>query len=159
MKPEITLICRNEGYIMPVNNFELTLIDGQRLVDMKEKPSKLRIDHNTTITQITKVDEGTVEIKFRYTVSYGHVGTIRVEGKLNFSGNTEEILSLWAKEHRMQNKIAEEVHNIILSNGSFEAVLISRKLNLPPPIKMEIPRVKFSDKQKKVSPDYSPEVA
>jgi len=145
--------------IMPVSNFELMLIDGQRLIDLKEKPKQLRIDHNTTVTQISKIDEKTVEVKFRYTVSYGHVGNIRIEGKLNYIGNAEDVLSLWAKEHRMKNDIAEEVHNVILSNGSFEAVLISRKLNLPPPIKMEIPRVKFKDKQKKVSPDYSPEVA
>lgn len=144
---------------MPVKNFELTLIDGQRLIDLKEKPKQLRIDHNTSVTQVSKIDDASVEIKFRYTVSYGHVGNIRLEGKLVFMGDAEDILSLWAKEHRMKNDIAEEIHNIILNNGSFEAVLISRKLNLPPPIKMEIPRVKFSDKQKKVSPDYSPEVA
>lgn len=144
---------------MPIRNFELTLIDGQRLIDMKEKPKQLRIDHNTTITQITEIDGETVEIRFRYTVSYGHVGTIRIEGKLMYGGDTSGVLKLWAEEHRMKNDIAEEVHNVILSNGSFEALQISRKINLPPPIKMEIPRVKFSDKQKKVSPDYSPEVA
>ncbi|MCK4613615.1 MAG: hypothetical protein KAU14_02330, partial [Thermoplasmata archaeon] len=96
---------------------------------------------------------------FRYTVTYGHVGNICLEGKLNYVGNSEEIISLWSKEHRMTNEVAEEIHNVILNNGSFEAVLLSRKLNLPPPIKMEIPRVKFSAKQKKVAPDYSPEVA
>jgi len=144
---------------MPVKNFELMVIDGQRLIDLVDKPKQLRIDHNTTVTVITKVDDNTVNVKFRYTVSYGHVGNIRLEGKLNYVGNADEILSLWSKEHRMNNEIAEEIHNIILNNGSFEAVLISRKLNLPPPIKMEVPRVKFSKKEKKVSPDYSPEVA
>ena len=115
-------------------------------------------DTGNTVTCID-IDEKTVEVRFRYTVSYGHVGTIRIEGKLLYGGDTKAIIKLWAEEHRMKNDIAEEVHNVILSNGSFEALLISRKLSLPPPIKMEIPRVKFSDKQKKVSPDYSPEVA
>ena len=144
---------------MAVKNFELTLIDGQRHIDNNEKPKQIRIDHNTTVTVITKVDNKTVNIKFRYTVSYGQFGNIRLEGKLNYIGKADEVLDLWGKEHRMNNTIAEEIHNVILSNGSFEAVLIARKLNLPPPIKMEIPRVKFSAKEKKVSPDYSPEVA
>lgn len=147
---------------MPIKNFELSLIDAQRLIDSKEKPKQIRIDHNTTITRITEIDESTVEIVFRYTVSYGHVGTIRIEGKLHYGGEAKEILALWAEERRMKNKIAEEVHNVILNNGSFEALQISRKVNLPPPIKMEIPRVKFSDKkksEKKDSYDYSPEVA
>lgn len=144
---------------MVVRNFEITMIDGQRHVDLKEKPKQLRIDHNITITQIGRVDEGTAIMQFRYTVSYGSVGTIRFEGKLLYDGEIDDIIDLWDKEHRMKNEIAEEVHNIILHNGSFEAISLSRKLNLPPPIKIEIPRVKFSSKQKKVSPDYSPEVA
>ena len=144
---------------MTIQNFELTHIDGQRLIDAREKPKHIRIDHNTTITVMTEIDDSTVGIDFRYTVSYGHVGPIRIEGKLDYIGEAKEILKLWKTEHRMVNKVAEEVHNTILNNGTFEAVVLSRKLNLPPPIKMEIPRVKFSDKKKKVAPDYSPEVA
>jgi len=128
-------------------------------ISMAEKPKQLRIDHNTTVTVVTKIDDSTINVKFRYTVSYGHVGNIRLEGGLNYTGKADDVVALWTKEHRMTNDVAEEIHNVILNNGSFEALMVARKLNLPPPIKMEIPRVKFEKKQKKVSPDYSPEVA
>ena len=107
---------------MAIQNFELTLIDGQRLIDVAEKPKHIRIDHNTTVTVMSEIDDSTIEISFRYTVSYGHVGTIRIEGKLKYIGESKEIIDLWRTEHRMVNKIAEEVHNTILNNGTFEAV-------------------------------------
>jgi len=144
---------------MTVKEFEFMLMKGERLVKKNERPQSIRIDHNTTISQISFVDEETVEMRFRYTVTYGHVGNIQMEGRVEYEGNATEIISLWDREHRMVNEIAEEVHNTILSNGSFEALILARKLNLPPPIKLDIPRVKFSGKGKKTGPDYSPEIA
>lgn len=144
---------------MAIKDFEFTLIKGERLVKKEEKPHSLRIDHNTTITLISFIDEDTVEMRFRYTVTYGHVGNIQMEGRVEYEGNASEIISLWDKEHRMSNEIAEDIHNTILSNGSFEALILARKLNLPPPIKLNIPRVKFSEKGKKADTDYSPEIA
>ena len=65
----------------------------------------------------------------------------------------------WDKEHKLPDAIAEAVHNRALAQGSFEVLNIAKKLNLPPPFKVEIPQIKIGKKEASNSKDSSPEVA
>ena len=65
----------------------------------------------------------------------------------------------WQKEHKLPDNIAEIVHNRVLGQGSFEVLNIAKKLNLPPPFKIEIPQIKIGKKGVSKNNDTGPEVA
>jgi hypothetical protein len=66
----------------------------------------------------------------------------------------------WEKEHKLPDNIAENVHNRVLAQGSFEVLNIAKKLNLPPPFKIEIPQIKIGKKgEMPSSKNNSPEIA
>jgi len=74
--------------------------------------------------------------------------------------NITETAEKWEKEHKLPDSIAEIVHNQVLARGSFEVLNIAKKLNLPPPFKIEIPQIKIGKKGAvSKNKDTSPEVA
>jgi hypothetical protein len=89
---------------------------------------------------------------------------IQLDGEITYAsgdgGTAQEVQELWEREHKMPDGAAEEVHNAILSQGSFEVFVLARKLNLPPPVKVEVPQVKFQKGKGKTSGSTAgPEVA
>ena len=86
-----------------------------------------------------------------------------------------QLIAIEAKRHRksapqkqvridhnttiLSDKIAEAVHNRALAQGSFEVLNIAKKMNLPPPFKVEIPQIKIGKKGTKDSKGNSPEIA
>ena len=60
----------------------------------------------------------------------------------------------------MPQEIAEKVHNAILAHGTFEIINLSKKINLPPPVKIEIPQIKIDKGESSAEADIpGPEVA
>lgn len=132
---------------MAIKEFALTAVEARRFnTSPKFKTKQVKIDHSNTITNIAITEPGNAKIQFRYTVSYQGLGQVVLEGQLTYEGELVDLEETWNKDQRMPNKVAEQVHNTILSNGSFEVMLMARKLKLPPPIRMEIPRITVKDK-------------
>ena len=72
----------------------------------------------------------------------------------------KDIESKWEREHKLPDDIAEIIHNRVLAQGSFEVLNIAKKLNLPPPFKIEIPQIKIGKKGEVAkNTGNSPEVA
>jgi len=138
---------------MAIKSFILTAMEGRRFPGpAKSQPTQVRIDHSNTITNIIIEGPGRAQIDFRYHVSYQGLGEVKLEGQLVYEGELSDLEKTWREQQRMPNKVAEQVHNTILSNGSFEVMQMARKLKLPPPIKIEVPRIHVKDNSKGSTP-------
>lgn len=119
---------------MPVKLVDLISIEGKRFSKRGEKFKNIRIDHNTTITQVIELNDREVSIEFRHTINYTSIGMIRVEGNVVYEGNVVEITEAWNKERKMPDDVARQVNAIIMDNSVLEALLIAKDLHLPPPV-------------------------
>ncbi len=148
---------------MPAKGFQIIGIEAKR--HKKSGPQKqVRIDHNTNIISVRKVNDNDLVIEARYTVSYGILGIVQLDCEVSYRDESKNDIKKaeekWQKEHKLPDGIAEKVHNRVLGQGSFEVLNIAKKINLPPPFKIEIPQIKIGKKgEVSKNSDNSPEVA
>lgn len=140
---------------MPVKSVDLTSIEARRFSKRGEKFGHIRIDNTSSVTAITELSDKEADIEFRFTTSYGPIGTIKIEGKIIFEGNAPELASRWATTMNMPEDVANQVHNAIMHTCMPESVVIARDLHLPPPV--PLPRVAI--KKRKEGRVEGPEVA
>ncbi len=119
---------------MPIKNFKLNSIEGERFSDADGQQQNVRIDHNSSVTKIKKLDKKKNEIHFRFTANYSGLGIIKLEGQILHVGGDPNLAKKWRKKDQMPNEIAKEVHSTIINNCIPQAVIIARDLQLPPPI-------------------------
>ena len=148
---------------MPAKGFQIIGIEAKR--HRKSGSQKqVRIDHNTNIVSVRKNNENELIVETRYTVSYGLLGIVQLDCEIRYHDESKEIIQksdeLWQKEHKLPDNIAEVIHNRVLAQGSFEVLNIAKKMNLPPPFKVEIPQIKIGKKGEMSNNNNSgPEVA
>jgi hypothetical protein len=140
---------------MAVKFIELTNIEARRFSKRGEKFPALRIDNTSTVTAITEISDKEADIEFRFTTSYGAIGTIKIEGRVVFEGNAPELATQWSQTMNMPENVANEVHNAIMHTCMPETVFLARDLHLPPPI--PLPRIDI--KKRKEGRVEGPEVA
>ncbi len=120
----------------------------------------LRIDHNSTVTLITELNEHEASVDFRFTANYKAVeeviGLIRIEGRIVYEGAAKNLVRQWTGTNQMPNEVAHEIHTVIMTNCIPEAVMIARDLRLPPPIPM--PMVNLPPQQQQGKPQKGMEV-
>lgn len=142
---------------MTIKYFEMSTIDARRFSKPGEKPRNVRVDHNSTITLITEINDKEAGIDFRFTANYVGIGVIKIEGHVIIEGDASAIASQWSTENKMPDNVANEVHGVIMSNCLPEAVMIARDIRLPPPIPM--PQVKIGGQQQQAKQGSGVEVA
>jgi len=141
---------------MKIRNIQLKSIEARRYIDRNERPTKVRIDHNSTINQISNIKENQVSMDFQYTASYGPVGMVKLEGSLIYENtDAKKITKEWQNTRKMPNEIASRIHTAVMHTCVPEAVGIAKDLGLPPPI--PLPQVRIGDNTKKGQ--AGPEVA
>jgi len=72
---------------MKIRNIQLKTIEARRYTSLNDRPKKVRIDHNSSITQMNSIKEKQTLIDFQYTASYGPVGMIKLEGSLVYEND------------------------------------------------------------------------
>ncbi|MFP4050161.1 MAG: hypothetical protein ACLFVB_00300 [Thermoplasmata archaeon] len=132
---------------MAVKNFEIRSIDAERYSEKGETRGNLRVDHNSSVTRIKKIDNNKNELNFRFNINYSNVGMIKIEGKILFEGNYPNLAKKWKKDNEMPQDVAQQIHSTIINNCIPEAVILAKELQLPPPI--PLPKVNFSEQGKK----------
>ena len=148
---------------MPAKGFQIIGIEAKR--HRKSGSQKqVRIDHNTNIVSVRKSNENELIVETRYTVSYGLLGIVQLDCEIRYHDESKEIIQKsdkqWQNEHKLPDNIAEGIHNRVLAQGSFEVLNIAKKMNLPPPFKVEIPQIKIGKKGEMSNNNNSgPEVA
>ncbi len=142
---------------MKIRNMQLKSIEARRYTKLNERPPKIRIDHNSNITNMQDEKKGETIIDFQYTASYGAVGIIKIEGSLIYMGeDANKISKEWRNTRKMPDQIASQFHTAVMHACVPEAVSIAKDLALPPPI--PLPQVKIGGSQPKTRQD-GPEVA
>jgi hypothetical protein len=144
------------GVRMQVKGFETHTIEAKRFSKSGERISNVRIDQNSTVTQISKVGEDTASVEFRFTANYVGMGYIKIEGQIMLCGEVSNLVDEWSKKNSMPDEAANLVHNSIVSNCIPTALLVSRDIRLPPPF--PLPRVNIQKKNVR-GPGESVEVA
>ena len=133
---------------MKIRNIQLKSIEARRYVNRNERPKQIRIDHNSTISQIYDIEDKHATVDFNYTASYGPVGMIKLEGSLIYEDeNAKKIANDWKSTRKMPNQAASQIHTAVMHACVPEAVGIAKDLGLPPPI--PLPQVKLGMDSKK----------
>ena len=133
---------------MTVIGFNFSKISASR-----KNPPRGKININRTCKP-TKVEEATIaggqkalRYSFVFSVEYQpDVALLEFEGALVELVSEEEhkaVLSMWEDSEQLPPKSLERVMNELLDRCHVEAILMSKELGIPPPIKM--PSVKVKD--------------
>ncbi len=131
---------------LPIKRFELTSIDARRFTKPGEKHKNIRIDHNSSVTLVTEINDKEANVDFRFTANYSGLGIIKIEGSLIYEGNASALAQQWSTQNNMPNEVANEIHTTIMNNCIPEAMLLARDIRLPPPIPM--PKVNIQAQKK-----------
>ena len=118
---------------MQVKSFEMSVIEAKRFSKAGERMLNIRIDQNSSITQVVRLSDETVSVDFRFTANYAGLGFIKIEGQIVGDGDAEAIMMEWTKDGSMPVDEANIVHNTIVSNCLPTALLVARDIKLPPP--------------------------
>lgn len=141
---------------MKIRNIQLKSIEARRYINRSERPKQIRIDHNSTITQIHDIKNDQATVDFQYTASYGSVGMIKLEGSLLYDDdNAKKIANEWKNTRKMPDQVASQIHTAVMHACVPEAVGIAKDISLPPPI--PLPQVKLGATPRKGQ--VGPEVA
>jgi hypothetical protein len=141
---------------MQVKSFEMTGIEAKRFAKQGEKLNNIRIDHNSTVTQITALPDDSAAVDYRFTANYVGLGYVKIEGQMVLS-EASGVVAEWQRQGSMPPEVANLVHNTVVPNCIPTALLIARDLRLPPPVPM--PRINVQQPQKKPGESSGVEVA
>ena len=112
----------------------------------------VQIATNLNLVGVNKSREDLLEVPFVFVISYNPaVAQINVKGKAHVRGEKEElekIYTAYGEKKAPLPIIVQTISNVVF----LESVLLSRTLNIPPPI--PLPKVPLRGKKNKTEPTY-----
>jgi len=136
-------------------NVSISNISAKRFHDIRKPIPPIQINTNLNLMGMEKTVEGSLEVPFVLTINYNpSIAQISLEGTAYVLGDKGEIEKVY-KEYEEKKPpppiIVQSVSNVVF----VESVVVSRTLNIPPPIPLpQIPPAKQLDK-KSSEIDYS----
>ncbi len=136
-------------------NVSVSNVSAERFLDIRKPIPPIQINTNLNLVGIEKKSEDSLEVPFVLTINYNpSVAQISLKGRAYVVGEKGEIGKVY-KEYEEKKPpppiIVQSISNVVF----VESVVISRTLNLPPPIPLpQIPQGKPPDK-KPSEIDYS----
>ena len=136
-------------------NVAITNISAERFWDIRKPIPPIQIGTNINVLGMEKKHDETVEVPFVLTINYNpSIAQISLKGNAYVSGDKDEIEKV-LKEHKEKRPpppiVVQSISNVVF----IESVLISRTLNIPPPIPLpQIPQRKAQGSKPK-GRDYS----
>ncbi|MEM1589475.1 MAG: hypothetical protein QXZ68_02660 [Candidatus Bathyarchaeia archaeon] len=137
-------------------NVSITHVSGERFWDVLKPIPPIQINTNLNIVEVEKRSDGMLEVPFVLTVNYNpSVAQISLKGKAYIAGTKDEIDKIYDEYKEKKPPLPMLVQSI--SNVVFvESVIISRTLNVPPPIPLpQIPPIKETMEKKPSGVDYT----
>jgi hypothetical protein len=137
---------------MTVVGLQLNRIVVEKLGPAKGKVS---VNNNVAVKDVEKTDlafgsskQDALKFTFEFKASYEpKIASITLEGNVTYfdkPATIEDLHKGWKKDKKVPSEVMTPVLNSILSRCNVEALLLSREVNLPPPI--PLPRVKVNPK-------------
>ncbi len=137
---------------MTVVGLQLNKIIVEKTSPVKGKVS---VNNNVAVKDVEKTDltfgaskQDALKFTFEFKASYEpKIATITLEGTVTYfdkPATIEEINKGWKKDKKVPPEVMTPILNSILTKCNVEALLLSREVNLPPPIPM--PRVRVDAK-------------
>lgn len=128
-------------------------ISAERFWDIYKPIPSVNISTNLNLVGVNRAQDGSLEVPFVFTISYNPaIAQINFKGKAHVTGAEEELKEM----HESYNAKKPPPPIIVqtISNIAFiESVIISRTLNIPPPI--PLPQIPPPGKETKESKDAS----
>jgi hypothetical protein len=136
-------------------NVSVSNVSAERFLDIRKPIPPIQINTNLNLVGMEKKSEDSLEVPFVLTINYNpSVAQISLKGKAYVSGEKNEIGKVYKEFEEKKPPppvIVQSISNVVF----IESVVISRTLNLPPPIPLpQIPQGKPPDK-KPSEMDYS----
>ncbi len=129
--------------------FQFTKIAAEKLGPGQGKVSINRRCQPTKVEELTVGDHKALRYSFEYEASYEpKIASISLSGYIvEITGDDEvkEVIDHWNKAKILPPKVLERVLNAVLSKSQIQALMLSKELNIPPP--MRLPRVSVRTKE------------
>jgi hypothetical protein len=135
-------------------NVAITNISAERFLDIRKPTPQIQINTNLNLIGMEKSAES-LEVPFVLTINYNpSVAQLSLKGKAYVAGDKVELDKVW-KDYEEKKPpppiIVQSISNVVF----VESVVISRALNVPPPIPLpQIPEGKPPN-EKPSKMDYS----
>ena len=138
---------------MPIIGFTYTKIFAEKT---EQNKGKVDINNNVSIRDVKEGDfslgsakESTLKFIFDFTTTYNpKVGSILFEGEVIYMDEAKtikDILKMWKEGKKLPQPIMTSVLNMVLNRSNIQAMILSRDINLPPPI--PLPKVQVQEQQ------------
>jgi len=120
--------------MLQVNIF-VTNISADRLWEIdRPMPTHVQIGVNINMLDIEQKVDGTLDAPFVFTVGFTPtIAQISIKGKAKISGDTEDTKKI-LEEHKTKKTPPVQLVQAVSNAALADAILISRSLNVPPPI-------------------------
>ena len=138
-------------------NVSITSISADRFWDNRKPAPNIQISTNINVISIDAKSDGSLEVPFVLTISYNpSLGQMSLKGTSFVQGEKSEVDQI-VREYEQKKPPAQVILQSISNVVFTESILISRILNIPPPIPLPmIPEAgKQQPPQKLASRDYS----
>jgi hypothetical protein len=97
-------------------------------------PAQVQIGVNINMLAIDQRPDGTLDAPFLFTVNFTpSIAQISIKGKAKISGESEETKKI-VEEHKAQKPPPVQLVQAVSNAAIADAILISRSLNIPPPL-------------------------
>jgi hypothetical protein len=136
-------------------DISISSVSADRYWDIRKPIPQIQINTNLNLVGMEKKSENSVEVPFVSTINYNpSIAQISLKGKAYVAGDKDEIEKVYEEYEEKKPPppiIIQSISNVVF----IESVVISRTLNVPPPIPLpQISQPKPSDK-KPSEMDYS----
>lgn len=129
-------------------NVSISSISAERFLDFRQPVPQIQINTNFNLTGMDKRPDESLEFPFIVTINYNpSVAQISLKGRAYVIGDKGEIEKIH-REYEEKKPPPPAVMQSVSNVAFIESVLISRTLNIPPPIPLpQISEVKPTDKK------------
>jgi len=116
-------------------NIFVTSMSAERLWEIdRQMPSQVQIGVNINMLDIDQKPDGTLDAPFVFTVGYTPaIAQISIKGKAKISGDAEDTKKI-VDEHKAKKNPPVQLVQAVSNAAMADAILISRSLNVPPPL-------------------------